>query len=103
MDFGPAGPLPTPATRTDAKTLGGPNMLAIDPDSGRLFVSDSTATNGVNRVMVFTPPFSNAMAALNCTALGARGGIRGVAEVRSMMARAERRSQEEFAARAAAV
>jgi sugar/nucleoside kinase (ribokinase family) len=47
--------------------------------------------------------FSNAMAALNCTALGARGGIRGIAEVRSMMARAERRSHEEFAARAAAV
>ncbi len=35
--------------------------------------------------------FSNAMAALNCTALGARGGIRGVEEVRAMMARAERR------------
>jgi sulfofructose kinase len=47
--------------------------------------------------------FSNAMAALNCTALGARGGIRGIAEVRAMMARAERRSHEEFASRAAAV
>jgi sulfofructose kinase len=46
--------------------------------------------------------FSNAMAALNCTALGARGGIPGIAEVRSLMARAERRSQAEFAARAAA-
>jgi sulfofructose kinase len=45
--------------------------------------------------------FSNAMAALNCTALGARGGIRGIGEVRSLMARAERRSQAEFAARAA--
>ncbi|HKE24267.1 MAG TPA: PfkB family carbohydrate kinase [Bryobacteraceae bacterium] len=43
--------------------------------------------------------FSNAMAALNCTALGARGGIRGVEEVRTLMARAERRSHPEFAAR----
>jgi sulfofructose kinase len=45
--------------------------------------------------------FSNAMAALNCTALGARGGIRGLAEVHSLMARAERRSHPDFAARAA--
>ena len=45
--------------------------------------------------------FSNAMAALNCTALGARGGIRGLDEVRALMARAERRSHPEFAARAA--
>ncbi len=45
--------------------------------------------------------FSNAMAALNCTALGARGGIRGVAEIRGLMARAERRSHPEFAARTA--
>jgi sulfofructose kinase len=46
--------------------------------------------------------FSNAMAALNCTALGARGGIRGTAEIRGLMARAERRSHPEFAARSAA-
>ena len=46
--------------------------------------------------------FSNAMAALNCTALGARGGIRGLEETRALMARAERRSHPEFAARAAA-
>ncbi len=45
--------------------------------------------------------FSNAMAALNCTALGARGGIRGPAEVRALMARAERRTHPDFAARAA--
>ena len=32
--------------------------------------------------------FSNAMAAVNCTALGARGGIRGVSEVRALMLRA---------------
>ena len=47
--------------------------------------------------------FSNAMAALNCTALGARGGIRGLDDVRALMARAERRSHPEFAARAAAL
>jgi sulfofructose kinase len=46
--------------------------------------------------------FSNAMAALNCTALGARGGIHGTEDVRRLMARAERRSHPEFAARAAA-
>jgi sulfofructose kinase len=46
--------------------------------------------------------FSNAMAALNCTALGARGGIRTAEEVRGLMARAERRSHPEFASRAAA-
>jgi sulfofructose kinase len=46
--------------------------------------------------------FSNAMAALNCTALGARGGMRGLNEIRALMARAERRSHTEFAARAAA-
>lgn len=47
--------------------------------------------------------FSNAMAALNCTALGARGGIRGLDEVRAMMvAHTERRSHPEFAARCAA-
>ena len=40
--------------------------------------------------------FSNAMAALNCTALGARGGICGLEEVRALMARAERRSHPAF-------
>ena len=45
--------------------------------------------------------FSNAMAALNCTALGARGGIRGPEEIQALMARADRRSHPEFAARSA--
>ena len=45
--------------------------------------------------------FSNAMAALNCCALGARGGIAALEDVRSLMAaRAERRSHPEFALRA---
>ena len=43
--------------------------------------------------------FSNAMAALNCMALGARGGIRGIDEVRTLMQRAERRSHPEFETR----
>jgi hypothetical protein len=38
------------------------------------------------------------MAALNCTALGARGGIRGMEEIRALMARAERRRDPAFAA-----
>ncbi len=46
--------------------------------------------------------FSNAMGALNCTALGARGGIRGVEDVHTLMERAERRAHPEFAARSAA-
>jgi sulfofructose kinase len=43
-----------------------------------------------------TLDFSNAMAALNCTALGARGGIRALSDVRTLMARAERRSLRDF-------
>jgi sulfofructose kinase len=44
--------------------------------------------------------FCNAMAALNCTALGARGGIRGAAEARALLGRAERRAHPDFASRA---
>ena len=46
--------------------------------------------------------FSNAMAALNCTALGARGRIASVEEARALMARGERRSLREFEAAAGA-
>ncbi|HEY7388655.1 MAG TPA: ribokinase, partial [Bryobacteraceae bacterium] len=46
--------------------------------------------------------FSNAMAALNCTALGARGGIASLDQVRAQMARTERRVHPEFAALATA-
>ena len=45
--------------------------------------------------------FSNAMAALNCTALGARGGIRGLDDIASLMRRAERRSHPDYAQRTA--
>lgn len=46
--------------------------------------------------------FSNAMAALNCTAIGARGGIRGPEEVAELMGRAERRSHKDFETRSPA-
>lgn len=44
--------------------------------------------------------FSNAMAALNCTAVGARGGIATLEEARKLLDRGERRSQPEIARRA---
>jgi len=44
--------------------------------------------------------FANAMAALNCTAAGARGCISTKEEAFKLMARAERRSQPEIASRA---
>jgi sulfofructose kinase len=47
--------------------------------------------------------FSNAMAALNCTAFGARGGICGPEEVHALIARAERRVHPDFAARSGEV
>lgn len=40
--------------------------------------------------------FSNAMAALNCTALGARGGIATAEHARALIARAERRSHSDY-------
>jgi sulfofructose kinase len=43
-----------------------------------------------------TLEFSNAMAALNCTALGARGGISTIEQARALMQRAERRSHRDF-------
>jgi sulfofructose kinase len=43
-----------------------------------------------------TLEFSNAMAALNCTALGARGGVGTVEQARALMARAERRTHRDF-------
>jgi sulfofructose kinase len=44
-----------------------------------------------------TLEFSNAMAALNCTRIGARGGIATAAEARALIERGERRSSQEFA------
>jgi sulfofructose kinase len=43
-----------------------------------------------------TLTFSNALAALNCTALGARGRLATEAEARALMARTERRSHSDY-------
>jgi sulfofructose kinase len=43
-----------------------------------------------------TLEFSNAMAALNCTGIGARGGIATAAEARSLIERGERRAHPDF-------
>ena len=42
--------------------------------------------------------FSNAMAALNCVALGARGGISGLDDIRALQAHGERRRHPDFRA-----
>ena len=49
-----------------------------------------------NMPMRQTLEFCNAMAALNCTALGARGGISTVEQALALMERAERRSHRDF-------
>ncbi|MGD0499878.1 MAG: PfkB family carbohydrate kinase [Bryobacteraceae bacterium] len=102
-----------------AMTLGAHGSLARS--EGRFFyapayVVDAVDTTGAGDVfhgafcyavlegmpMLPALEFSNAMAALNCTAWGARGGIRGREDVRALMAGGERRALSEFAARAAA-
>lgn len=104
--------------RVAAMTLGAHGALALD--KGRFvyspaFVVNCLDTTGAGDVfhgafcyavlegmnMRETLDFSNAMAALNCMALGARGGIQGVDEARAMMARTERRSERAFETRAA--
>ena len=49
-----------------------------------------------NMPMRETLEFSNAMAAMNCTALGARGGISTVDHARALIERGERRSHPDF-------
>jgi sugar/nucleoside kinase (ribokinase family) len=102
-----------------AMTLGGHGALARA--DGRFFYAPAYAVNAVDTtgagdvfhgafcyaVLEGMPigdalDFSNAMAALNCTAPGARGGIRGLEEIRALMAHGERRSHPDFAARSAA-
>ncbi len=100
-----------------AMTLGAHGSLALD-ESGFVyspaFVVDCVDTTGAGDVfhgafcyavlqgmpMREALEFSNAMAALNCTALGARGGIAGLAEIRRLMAVGNRRVHPEFSARA---
>ncbi len=43
--------------------------------------------------------FANAMAAMNCKALGARGGIQGLDEAKEIIANGERRSNSDFSSR----
>jgi sulfofructose kinase len=102
--------------RVAAMTLGAYGSLALE--NGRFVYSPAFVVNCVdttgagdvfhgafcyavlqNLSMRETLDLSNAMAALNCTAIGARGGIRGLDEARALMARAERRSQREFETR----
>jgi sulfofructose kinase len=52
-----------------------------------------------NMPMGETLEFANALAALNCTALGARGGISGIEQAKALMLRAERRSHRDFESR----
>jgi sulfofructose kinase len=99
--------------RVAAMTLGAEGSLALEAGKfvySPAFVVNCVDTTGAGDIfhgafcyavlqgmpMREALDFSNAMAALNCMALGARGGIRGVEEVRALMARAERRSRPEF-------
>ena len=104
--------------RVAAMTLGAQGSLALM--DGRFFYSPAFVVNCVDTTgagdvfhgafcyavlngipMREALDFSNAMAALNCTAIGARGGISGLAEVKALMGRAERRSRREFEVRGA--
>jgi sulfofructose kinase len=103
--------------RVAAMTLGAHGALALE--EGRFiycpaFVVDCVDTTGAGDVfhgafcyavlqgmpMREVLEFSNAMAALNCTALGARGGIGNLDEVRRLAATGARRVHPEFKARA---
>ena len=99
--------------RVAAMTLGAHGALALE--NGRYlyspaFVVNCVDTTGAGDVfhgafcysvlqgmsLADALDFSNAMAALNCTALGARGGISGITEVRSLMEHAPRRAHPEM-------
>ena len=108
--------------RVAAMTLGAHGALALE--DGRFvyspaFVVNCVDTTGAGDVfhgafcyavlqqmpMAEALGFSNAMAALNCTAVGARGavGAEGIAtldEARNLLARGERRTQTDIARRA---
>jgi sulfofructose kinase len=103
--------------RVAAMTLGAHGSLALEDGKfhyAPAFVVNCVDTTGAGDVfhgafcyavlqempMRDALEFSNAMAALNCTALGARGGICGPEEIRALMSRAERRSHPDFASRA---
>ena len=102
--------------RVAAMTLGAHGALALE--NGRFLYSPAYVVNCVDTTgagdvfhgafcysvlqgmhLADALDFSNAMAAINCTAMGARGGICGVEEVRALMACAPRRAHPEMQAR----
>jgi sulfofructose kinase len=102
--------------RMAAMTLGAHGALAYT--EGRFFYSPAFAVNCVDTtgagdvfhgafcysVLQQMPiadalDFSNAMAGLNCTAMGARGAIAGLSQVRDLIARGARRGDPELASR----
>jgi sulfofructose kinase len=107
--------------RVAAMTLGAHGALARVIDNGLAqfayspgFVVDCVDTTGAGDVFhgAFcyavlegmpigdTLEFSNAMAALNCTRLGARGGIGTLSDARALIERAERRTHRDFSSAA---
>lgn len=102
--------------RVAAMTLGAHGSLALE--NGKFhyapaFVVNCVDTTGAGDVfhgafcygvlegwpLDETLELSNAMAALNCKALGARGGVRSLAEAKELIATAERRTHPEFQTR----
>ncbi len=99
--------------RVAAMTLGAHGALALTDEGyfySPAFVVNCVDTTGAGDVfhgafcysvlqgmsMRDTLEFSNAMAALNCTALGARGRIGTVDQAKALLARAERRSHRDY-------
>jgi sugar/nucleoside kinase (ribokinase family) len=95
-------------------TLGAHGALALTEDGfvySPAFVVDCIDTTGAGDVfhgafcysvlqqmpIAEALDFANAMAALNCTAAGARGRIASVGEARGLMAKGERRSRPDLA------
>lgn len=99
--------------RVAAMTLGAHGSLALEGGKfhyAPAFVVNCVDTTGAGDVfhgafcygvlqewpLAKTLELSNAMAALNCKAIGARGGVRTLAEAQELIASAERRSHPEF-------
>ncbi len=105
--------------RMAAMTLGAEGALALCAATGRFlyspgFVVNCVDTTGAGDVfhgafcyavlqqmtIADALEFSNAMAALNCMAFGARGGIRTPSEARALLQSGSRRENPDIAARA---
>src|SRR5690606_34097388 len=102
--------------RVAAMTLGAHGALALEGGKfhyAPAFVVNCVDTTGAGDVfhgafcygvlegwpLDQTLELSNAMAALNCKAIGARGGVRTLAEAKELIAAGERRTHPEFATR----